>query len=95
MVVFSSPADRVSPPLQAILVNTSIPFTILISKLILGKTYENKQLYGAICVFIGICFALIPVFMDVINGEATFGGTGEWYYSVFLGPDMNNKYMLD
>jgi drug/metabolite transporter (DMT)-like permease len=84
MVVFTSSAVRVSPPLQAILVNTSIPFTIIMSKLILGKHYRNKQLLGAFFVFIGVFVALMPIFIDIATGHTNFGSSA-WYFPVLLG----------
>lgn len=64
MVVFSSPTTRVAAFLQAILSNTTIPFTIICRWLLLNEKLNLLQGVCALAVVGGILIALIPTFTD-------------------------------
>lgn len=54
LIVYSSVLNRTSGPLQAILGNSLIPFTLLFSVLILGKRYHRFQLLAGVFTLIGL-----------------------------------------
>lgn len=58
MQVFAS--DYLSGPLIALLPQTSIPISMILSKLMLKSKYTRWQLYGATVVILGITIALGP-----------------------------------
>jgi len=53
LVVFASPLSRTPGALQAILVQTTIPFTIVISKFMIRKTYSFDQIIGGVMTVLG------------------------------------------
>jgi hypothetical protein len=65
LIVYASVMNRTPGPLQAILGQSVIPFTMLLSIPILRKRYTGNQLIGAIITFFGIAISLIPVFMHI------------------------------
>ena len=77
MIVYST--AYVSPSLQPILLNSNIPVILLLSKLILKKSYSLKQQFGALLVFLGIILALIP---SIKNDS--FDSQGAWYYTLIF-----------
>ena len=58
LVVFSSPGTRVPPDIQAILLQSSIPFTLLLSVFILKKRYKPLQIVGGVVVMGGIFLSM-------------------------------------
>ena len=58
LVVFSSPGNRVPPDIQAILLQSSIPFTLLLSVFILKKRYKPLQIVGGVVVMGGIFLSM-------------------------------------
>jgi drug/metabolite transporter (DMT)-like permease len=67
LVFYSSGLSRTPGSLQAILSCSNIPFTVLLSKLLLKKTYTSQQLLGVFITITGIVVSMIPVF----NGFST------------------------
>jgi len=80
LVVFSSSLERTPGPLQAILIQTSIPFTFLFSKFILGKHYRVQQIVGALIVLVGVFLSLVPLFEALGEGDASVEVGSEWYW---------------
>eukprot|EP01114_Cavostelium_apophysatum_P006835 TRINITY_DN18338_c0_g1_i1.p1 TRINITY_DN18338_c0_g1~~TRINITY_DN18338_c0_g1_i1.p1 ORF type:complete len:212 (+),score=23.18 TRINITY_DN18338_c0_g1_i1:41-676(+) len=70
MTVYSSFLGRVPGALQSILLQASLPVTLIFSKAIVGKTYNGRQMIGASLVVVGITISLIPLFIDIHNGLA-------------------------
>jgi len=69
LVVNASPGKRTPADLQAILAQSALPFTFLLSKLIKSEKLKSNQLYGVSIVCLGIFLSLIPVFVSLGNGE--------------------------
>ena len=72
LIVYASPLSRTPGALQAILMQTLIPFTIIISKLILKKSYTFDQLMGGGMAILGCIVSLIPKFNDPDLGDFKF-----------------------
>jgi drug/metabolite transporter (DMT)-like permease len=62
LIVFSSALERTPGALQAILIQTIIPLTIISSKLLLKKKYTMNQLVGGGVCLMGCIVSLIPKF---------------------------------
>ncbi|CAF1124031.1 unnamed protein product [Didymodactylos carnosus] len=81
LIVFSSHASRVPPSLTAILVQSMIPFTFILSKLLLkNKVYRWYHILSACIVFNGILFSLIPTFKRIHDGTSTTELKHGWYW---------------
>jgi len=72
LVVFASPLSRTPGALQAILVQTTIPFTIVISKFMIRKTYSFDQIIGGVMTVLGCLVSLIPKFDNPDIGSFEF-----------------------
>lgn len=82
-VVFSSWLGRVNGPLQTILLQSVIPFTLIFSKLMLFKKYTLPQMIGATFVMFGIIFSLVPLFHDLRDGTAHIN-TQAWWWPLIM-----------
>lgn len=82
-IVYNSSTSRISGPLQSILTQTIIIFTVIFTKLILSKNPSAKQLSGIVIVLIGIFIALIPTWTSVYDGDEHVTAS-KWYYPVFF-----------
>jgi drug/metabolite transporter (DMT)-like permease len=78
LIVYSSSLQRTPGSLQAILMQSIIPFTIVFSKIILKKVYSLTHFYGAGITLVGLIISLIPTFY---NFSAT---NGLFWPSIFL-----------
>eukprot|EP00026_Physarum_polycephalum_P013143 Phypoly_transcript_13516.p1 GENE.Phypoly_transcript_13516~~Phypoly_transcript_13516.p1 ORF type:complete len:164 (+),score=21.43 Phypoly_transcript_13516:26-493(+) len=78
LVVFSAFLSRVPGPLGPILSNSSILFTLVISKFLLRKVYAPKQFVGAFCVFVGIIISLVPTILGIFHHGT--GKAAAWWW---------------
>lgn len=69
LLVFSSSLDRTPGVIQSMLIQTSIPFSILFSKIFLKKKYKFDQIFAAILTCFGVLVSLIPIFNDFNIGS--------------------------
>jgi len=83
LIVYSSPLSRTSGPLQSILGQTFIPFTLLFSRFLLGKVYTCRQLVGAFIVIAGAFIALAPMFKRVHDGTYSTNNEYWWWPLLF------------
>src|SRR4051794_1544426 len=80
LAVYSAFLGRVPGPVGAILINSSILFTMVFSKILLRKVYNRKQLGGAALVFLGIAISMIPTFIQINQHGA--GQATAWYVNI-------------
>jgi hypothetical protein len=86
LIVYASPLSRTPGPLQSVLGQTAIPFTLLFSKVIVSqrKTYSSRQLGGAALVIGAVMFALIPMWQRVADGSYSTSSEQWWWPLIFL-----------
>lgn len=65
MAVYSSPTERTAAFLQALLTNFSIPMTIGVRWLVLGRKINQRQGFAALLVIAGIFLALAPIVFGI------------------------------
>jgi len=82
-VVYASPLNHTSGPLQAILGQTIIPFTLLVTPRVMERTYERNQIFGAVIVLFGAFYAMIPLFKHYHDGDAQTEN-GEWWWPLIF-----------
>ena len=87
LIVYSSPASRVPSDLQPILLQSTIPFSLVFSYFVLRKKYVPLQILGAVLVIGAIFLSLGPIFMDIAAGQAnlSFASGIEWLFLFLLG----------
>jgi len=87
LIVFSSDVTRTPAPLQAILLQVTIPFTLFFSKIILRKQYRLLQMVGAFLVICGIIVSLVPLFRAMSEGDAKIelGSQAYWPFIFLMG----------
>ncbi len=83
LIVFSSIASRTPAPLQSLLVNTSIPFTVLLSRVILGTRPTKSRMLGVILAVGGVVISLVPLFVRMHQGKET-DTVQHWYWPVLF-----------
>jgi len=81
--VFSSSPMRVPPVLQPIILQSYMIFTLVFSKMVLGRTYKRRQILSVLVLFLGIIVSLIPVFIELAQGEDVQFQSGA-YWGVIL-----------
>ena len=69
LTVYASSPKRVPPVLEPIILQSSIFFTLIISKYYLKKNYKIQQILYALLVIVGIMISLMPLFIRLYNGE--------------------------
>ena len=77
--VFSSSPLRVPPVLQPIILQSYMIFTLVFSKIVLGKIYKRRQIISVIVLFLGILVSLIPVFIEIAHGEVVQFQSGVYW----------------
>lgn len=65
LVVNSSPNKRTPADLQAILAQSIVPYTFLLSYLLKKEVLETAERIGAVIVCLGILISLIPIFVSI------------------------------
>jgi len=76
LAAYSNFLSRVPGPINAILSNSVIVFTMVFSKILLSKVHTLKQMVGAGLVFVGIAVSLVPTFISI--QDAGQGATWWW-----------------
>lgn len=80
LTTFSSHGSRVPPALNAILSQTTIPFTFLFSKCLLRKHYRWLHYSSVVLVIIGVTFSLTPTFKRMHEGTTETSLKEGWYW---------------
>ncbi|CAF1269347.1 unnamed protein product [Rotaria sordida] len=80
LIVFSSHGTRVPPALTAILVQSIIPFTFILSKFLLPKKYHWRHILSVFVVLLGVTFSLIPTFKRIHDGTSKTELKDGWYW---------------
>jgi hypothetical protein len=83
LTVFASSSSRVPPVLQPIILQSYIIFTLVLSKIILGRSYKRQQIISVLVLFLGILVSLIPIFIQIASGEDLAFQSGA-YWGVIL-----------
>jgi len=81
MVVFTSALGRTSGDLQSILIQSTIPFTILFSRIIAKIKITKKEIFCAGIVMFGIILSIIPNLLNLVNGQT---GAKLWFYPLIF-----------
>jgi len=84
MVVYSSFLSRVPGPLQSILSQSMVPFTLGLSWIILRKKYTLRQFLGAFGVLLGILVSLVPTFEQIHSDKSSLHTDQIWWPFIFL-----------
>jgi hypothetical protein len=83
LVVFSAFLGRVSGPLGAIITQSMVPFTLILSKPILGAHYKSRNMklavLGAAAVIFAAILSLVPLFYRLHTGEAQAKPQAWWW----------------
>jgi drug/metabolite transporter (DMT)-like permease len=69
--------------LQPIILQSYIIFTLVLSKIILGRSYKRQQIISVLVLFLGILVSLIPIFIQIASGEDLAFQSGA-YWGVIL-----------
>ena len=81
-IVYNSNINRVSGPLQTILLQSNVISVVILSKLFLKKNPTKNELLGVIIVILGMITAMIPIWINIHNDQKQFSAS-EWYYPIF------------
>jgi len=68
-IVYASLPSRTPGSLQAILVQSVIPLTLVFSSMLLRKSYNRQQYLGASITFLGIALSLVPTIVSLELGN--------------------------
>lgn len=80
LIVFSSHGSRVPPALSSILVQSIIPFTFILSKILLPKQYHWRHIFSVALVMFGVVFSLVPTIKRMFEGTTPTELQHGWYW---------------
>jgi uncharacterized membrane protein len=81
--VYNSSTTRVSGPLQSILLQSTLIFTVILSKMFLKHKLKFEQWVSVLITLIGVSLGLMPIWIKVASHEGNVNSAG-WYYSMFF-----------
>ena len=70
LVVYAASLSRTPGDLQALLGQVYIPFTLVFSRMFLGKRYSFSQMYGAFVVIVGVFISLMPLISSLFTSSS-------------------------
>lgn len=82
-IVYSSSPLRTPTAMQPVLLQLTIPITLVFSRWILKKVYTPKQMVGAFIVFLSLVVFLVPTFVAIKKGKGTHLQSG-WWWPIFM-----------
>lgn len=82
-IVYNSDVTRISGPLQNILLQSTIIFTVIFTKIILKRSPTITEFFGILVILGGIVIALMPTWLSISSGQDTVSAS-EWYYPIFF-----------
>jgi len=78
LVVFCSALNRTNGDLQAILIQSTIPLTLIFSRILYRVKISSYQIIAALTVAIGILVSSIPSFIDLSDSDSS--AAKSWYF---------------